>query len=77
MADREKFVRLIAKYLVEDAVKKSIALQLQRPDAIEWSEIRATTPIFGYPTVEQAAAELSEWLGVPTDTRVDPEPKDG
>lgn len=59
---RAEFVRELAKYLVEDQVRKSIDLQLKRPAALEWQALRSKTPLFGYPTVDEAEAILSRFL---------------
>jgi hypothetical protein len=44
----------------------SIALQLNggiaREQAKLWADIRSATPLFGYPSVEEAEEELNEFL---------------
>jgi hypothetical protein len=63
--ERQKvdFVRKLAEYLAGNQAMKSIELQMGKTHAKEWSALRSTTPLFGYPTVEEAAKELAEWLG--------------
>lgn len=57
-----RFVRYLAEYLVGDQVHKSILLQMQSPTALEWQKLRAATPLFGYPTVDEAEEELTLFL---------------
>jgi hypothetical protein len=59
---RERFVRQLAEFLVGNQAMKSIALSLDKPEAVEWAALRNTTPLFGYLTVEEAAAKLDKWL---------------
>lgn len=70
-ARQQRFVTQLARFLVENQAGKSIRLELERmrPGAIvtlakEWAELRATTPLLGYPTVEQAETELADFLGL-------------
>jgi hypothetical protein len=58
------FVRLLAEYLVGDQVAQSIRLEMGDPGALEWQKLRSAAPLFGYPTVDEAAAQLGKWLGV-------------
>lgn len=62
MANKDLFIEKIAKYLVENQVHKSIELQMGKASAKEWAEIRGTTPLFGYPTVEEAIEQLKKFL---------------
>jgi len=64
MADKKEFVKTLAKFLVEGQASKSIKLEMGEESAKEWSVLRQTTPIFGYPTVAEAEAQLSEWLEI-------------
>lgn len=66
---RDVFVRQLAEFLAGDQGGKSIALELEMrgpPRVIqwarEWSRLRGATPLFGYPTVEEAEAELKRFL---------------
>lgn len=61
---KRAFVRTLAEYLAGDQAIKSIMLQMGKPDAQQWARLRATTPLFGYPTVDDAEKQLAEWLGV-------------
>ncbi len=56
------FVRALAEYLVGDQAKRSIALEAGDRNAKQWSALRATTPLFGYPTLDEAEKTLSDWL---------------
>ena len=58
------FVRALAHYLVGDQASMSIRLQMGDPNAEQWSSLRATTPLFGYPSEDEAAGQLASWLGV-------------
>lgn len=59
------FVRELAKYLVGDQAKMSVRLAMGNEDAQRWAALRASTPLFGYPTVEEATEQLAAWLNVP------------
>ena len=69
-AMKVQFVRELAKYLQEDAPIKSIRLEAERrgvgrfKDMEQWAALRATTPLFGYPSVENAEKQLADWLGI-------------
>lgn len=64
--DKKEFVRKLAIYLVERQANKSIILTVDHRDrdALEWAAMRRTTPLFGYPTVDEAVRELADWLGI-------------
>lgn len=64
MTSKPEFIEALAEYLVGDQVKKSTALGLAIPGspAMEWANIRKTTPLFGYPTLEEAIETLTEFL---------------
>lgn len=59
---KKRLIRALAVYLVENQVDKSIELQSGKPSAQEWATLRGATPLFGYPTVEEAERELTELL---------------
>ena len=62
-ADRKKaFIRRLAVFLAGDQARKSIELQMGKPSAREWAELRDLTPLFGYPTVDEAESQLTEFL---------------
>lgn len=56
------FIRTLAEFFVNDAAGKSIQLQLQMPWAVQWAKMRQATPLFGYPTIEEAVETLTEFL---------------
>ena len=60
--DKKRFVEALAEYLVDDQAKKSMELEMGKPDAEMWAKMRNLTPLRGYPTVERAIHELTVWL---------------
>lgn len=62
--DRQRFIRVLAEYLVGNQVEQSIRLQMGKQSAKEWAALRSATPLFGYPTVDEAFSKLCEFLGV-------------
>jgi hypothetical protein len=66
MDERKRlFVKALAKFLTDNQAHKSILLEMGKPEAIAWRDLRQTTPLFGWPTAEEAEKALSEWLGIP------------
>jgi len=59
---RPEFIRGLAEYLVGDQAHRSIQLQMGHAEAKKWAALRNLTPLFGYPTVEEAEAKLTTWL---------------
>lgn len=63
MADKEKFIAALAEYLAgTNQAHMSILLEMGKPEAKQWAAIRSTTPLFGYPSVEEAIEQLTEFL---------------
>lgn len=62
-ARKAKFVRALAEYLVGDQARQSILLEARAPEALAWLKLRSATPLFGYPTVDEAVETLTEFLG--------------
>lgn len=73
---KRRFVKALAQFLVGLQAGKSIALELEQkridagippivPWAGEWAALRQATPLFGYPTMDEAEEALSEFLGIP------------
>ena len=63
---KKRFLHQLAVFLVGDQAKKSILLEMPtmvRDLAEEWAALRDETPLFGYPTVEEAEEILTEFLG--------------
>lgn len=65
------FIARLAVYLAGEQAGKSISLEMERrvppfspgPQwASEWAFVRNATPLFGYPTVEEAEKALTEFL---------------
>ena len=62
------FIDTLAEFLAGNQVGKGIELQLNpRPAPLtawpqEWAKLRDATPLFGYPTVEEAVKQLTEFL---------------
>jgi len=62
---KRKFVETLAKYLAgPNQVRMGIFLEMGRPEAKLWAEIRGWSPLMGYPTVKEAASQLLKWLGM-------------
>lgn len=57
------FIKALAKFLVEDQAYQSIRLGTGNADAKKWAELRNATPLFGYPTLEEAEEILIKFLG--------------
>jgi len=63
------FIKQLAHFLVADQAGKSVMLEIEAvsapviPWAREWAKLRDATPLFGYPTVEEAEAALMDFLG--------------
>ncbi len=66
------FVRALAVLLVGDQAMQSMKLEMGDVGAQKWAALRGTTPLMGYPTVEEAEKQLAEWLGI---TPLPPAPK--
>lgn len=64
MNQKQRFLRLLAKYMADDQAMKSIELEMGKAHAKEWAELRQSTTLFGYPTVREAEVELGQWLGI-------------
>lgn len=60
--DHEVFVKALAQFLVADQAKKSMQLALGVEVGHQWRDLRMTTPLAGYPTVQEAEKQLAEWL---------------
>jgi len=56
------FIKKLARYLVGDQARQSIELQMGKQSAKEWAELRGATPLFGYPSVEEAEKVMTEFL---------------
>ena len=62
------FIDALAEFLVGDQAGKSIALEVEAKVspiirwASAWAKLRNATPLFGYPTLEEAKKTLTEWL---------------
>jgi len=59
---KSEFVHQLSVFLVGNQAKKSIALEMGKESAKEWANLRSTTPLFGYPTINQAEITLNKWL---------------
>jgi hypothetical protein len=59
---KARFIKALAVYLAKDQVKQSIRLECGDQDAKVWLDVRRTTPLFGYPSVEEAEKVLTEFL---------------
>jgi hypothetical protein len=61
-ADKKLFVRRLAEYLAGDAAEMSTRLEMQDPRAQKWAKLLDATPLFGWPTVDEAEQQLTKWL---------------
>lgn len=65
---RARFIKALAKFLAGDQAKKSILLDPRMSTSLayslaqEWAELRNSSPLRGYGTVEEAEKQLAEWL---------------
>ena len=74
--NRKLFIRALADYLAgTNAVGMSIGLQIGKPEAKVWAKLRGLTPLFGYPTVEEAEKILDDFLVIDTGPGVKKEKK--
>ena len=65
MEKKADFVRKLAEYVAgPNQAEMSIKLQMGDPAARLWADIRSCTPLFGYPTTEEAIPILADWLGI-------------
>lgn len=62
MSDKSVFIKALAEYLVKDQATMSIKLEMGKADALQWAKLRETTPLMGWPTVDQAETQLAAWL---------------
>lgn len=60
---KRRFIRQLAVYLADEPARKSIELQMGKLSAQEWANLRQTTPLMGYTTVDEAEQLLTEFLG--------------
>lgn len=63
---KQRFVRALAEYLSADLARRSIELQLGKPDARQWAKLRGETPLAGYQDVDETERVLGAFLGIPT-----------
>lgn len=62
-AKKAAFIETLAEHLAgTNQVKYSIKMELNRDEAMDWAKLRSATPLFGYPTIEEATEQLSEFL---------------
>lgn len=61
---KERFCRVLAEFLVGNAAAMSVMLGVQpdNPTAQFWQRLRNETPLFGYPSVEDAVKVLMDFF---------------
>lgn len=59
---RQAFIRQLAEYLVGNQVEDGMRLGMGDARAKQWATLRGQTPLFGYPTVAEAEAQLTQWF---------------
>jgi hypothetical protein len=69
---KNRLIEQLAHFLVDNQAGKSIALQMEasrpkddpRPSmGKEWAQLRSASTLNGYPTYEEALAQLKDLLG--------------
>lgn len=60
--EKRAFIALLARYFAENQSIKSAMLETGSPAAKDWAKLRAATPLYGYPTVEEAERILADFL---------------
>lgn len=66
MTDNERkseFAWALADQLTHSLAKKSIDLQMEKPEAKQWARTWAACGLFGYPTKGEAARQIADFLG--------------
>jgi len=64
---RQQFIHALAEYLAgTNQVEMSTKLRLcsETAEAKTWAALRGLTPLFGYPTVEEAEKILDDFLAI-------------
>lgn len=56
------FIYRLSEYLTKDQAKWSIKLEMGSEDAKTWAAMRNLTPLFGYPTHQEAVELLTQFL---------------
>ena len=60
---KQAFIHKLAEFLAgPNSAKYSILLQMDTEEAKDWAALRGLTPLFGYPTVDEAEEILREFL---------------
>ena len=59
---RDEFVTTLATYIVGNQAEKSILLQMQKREALEWAALRNTLPMMGWATIEEAELKIRDFL---------------
>jgi hypothetical protein len=59
---KKKFIKVLAKFLVDDAVRKGIGLKLGKQSSIEWAAVYSASGLPGWATVDQAEKHLARFL---------------
>ncbi len=60
--EKRRFIHALAEYLVGDQAQKGVELSLGKPSGEAWAKLRGTTPLIGYPSVDEAERQLTEFL---------------
>jgi len=60
---RDEFIKMLAEYLAgPNQAEMSIRLEMGHEDARVWSMLRDASPLFGYPSVDDAEQRLKKFL---------------
>ena len=61
---KHRFIQVLAEMLGgSNQARMSIGLEMGKPDAAMWAKPRNETPLMGYPSIEEATEQLTEFLG--------------
>jgi hypothetical protein len=60
--NRELFIRKLAEFLVGNEIEMSVKLQMGKPEAKVWADLRNATPLFGDYCGEEGLARAEQEL---------------
>lgn len=60
---KKAFIRKLAEFLAgPNSAKYSIFIQMGHESGKDWADLRSATPLFGYPTIDEAEEQLTKFL---------------
>ncbi len=60
---KARLIRLLAEYLSGEPARRSIELEMGKPDAQQWAQMYNAAGVIGYATVEETERLLTELIG--------------